>query len=44
MKKYSTPEIKVLAFEATDLMIASGNELAPDLVDNNLNIQDIQDI
>lgn len=43
MKQYNTPELKVLAFEATDLMLAS-NELAPDLVDNNLNIQDIQDI
>ena len=43
MKQYNAPEIKVLSFEATDLMLAS-NELVPDLVDNNLNIQDIQDI
>lgn len=45
MKKYSTPDVELLVFAAKDIMVSSNeNELAPDYVDNNLNIQDIQDI
>lgn len=45
MKKYNTPDAQLLAFAAKDIMVSSNeNELIPDYVDNNLNIQDIQDI
>lgn len=45
MKKYNTPDATLLVFAAKDIMISSNeNELAPDYVDNSLNIQDIQDI
>ena len=45
MKKYMTPAAMLISFEAKDIMVSSNeNELVPDYVDNNLNIQDIQDI
>lgn len=44
MKKYTSPEAMILAFEAKDIMVSSNeNELVPDYVDN-LNVQDIQNI
>ena len=45
MKNYTSPLAMILAFEAKDIMVSSNeNELVPDYVENNLNIQDIQDI